>query len=457
MNDIFVSYAGVDNQVLGGAENGWVTEFIANLKIFLDQTGLVYSLWMDDGLRGNQKRTPEIINQLENSSTLLVILSPAYIKSEWCMTEFNVFLTLHDSSSRRVFVVEYNNVVLPSQLNDLLGYKFWYLDAGRPRTFAIPIPNPKEPEYYQLLQELAHDFFEKITFLRNQPAATPSVAPGQKTVFLAEVSDDLENYRNDVKCYLQDKGLRVLRDKKIGKNQQYIDNNLNQCSLFVQLLSEQVNNHLPVFQYQRAKIAADTTDLKILQWYAKGLNLNDVQDKEHKALLSQSTVIASSIVDFQEHVINQLNPKPKSAIKIDKTQGDYLVFINAAPNYGPLANEIIDVLINQGIGCALPPPVYPKINANERDKYIDQLYLECDAVIVVYDDTQQWSWAYQQLLRCRKMHASRDRPFKLIAVYDKPLQDKRPLLIYLKNLLTLDCPTPETDTCLPEFIRILTQ
>jgi len=49
-HDIFVSYAHVDNEPFAGAEKGWVTTLISNLKNELGrQLGRAdaYSLWMD--------------------------------------------------------------------------------------------------------------------------------------------------------------------------------------------------------------------------------------------------------------------------------------------------------------------------------------------------------------------------------------------------------------------------
>jgi len=88
---------------------------------------------------------------------------------------------------------------------------------------------------------------------------------------------------------------------------------------------------------------------------------------------------------------------------------------------------------------------YIRKYADDRDKHIAKLHLECDAVIVVYDDTQAFCWARDQLLYCRKMQSSREQPFKTIAVYDKPFPDKPDLRIYLPSLRVLECPTPQAE------------
>jgi hypothetical protein len=170
LHDIFVSYARVDNQPLPGTDKGWVTTLVNGLKNLLGQKlGRIdaYSLWMDYELRGNEPVTPDIAKQLENTAILLVILSPGYLASQWCRLELNRFLAKVGKNSGRVFVVERDEVQWPDELSDLLGYKFWVKDAaGKSRTLATPKPNPHEVEYYQKLDELAHELNDKIKSLK---------------------------------------------------------------------------------------------------------------------------------------------------------------------------------------------------------------------------------------------------------------------------------------------------
>lgn len=213
-HDIFVSYAHVDNEPLPGADKGWVTTLINGLKTFLGQKlgrSNAYSLWMDYEVRGNTAVTPHITEQVENSAIFLLILSPGYLESQWCRLELSLFLAQVDENSERVFVVERDEVGRPQNISDLLGYKFWVKDdRGRTYTLATPEPNSKEAEYYQKLNDLACDLRDKIKSLRKtekkqQTNAIPipqfTSASHKHTVFLALVSDDLDEDRDDTKRY----------------------------------------------------------------------------------------------------------------------------------------------------------------------------------------------------------------------------------------------------------------
>ena len=79
--DIFVSYAHVDDQPMPGAAQGWVTTFANCIKTKLAQKlgrNDAYALWMDYELRGGQPITPHILDKLQRSATLFVVLSPGY-------------------------------------------------------------------------------------------------------------------------------------------------------------------------------------------------------------------------------------------------------------------------------------------------------------------------------------------------------------------------------------------
>ena len=96
------------------------------------------------------------------------------------------------------------------------------------------------------------------------------------TLFLAEVTENLEEYRQEVKRYLEQhlkqQGVRILPDKTyaFATLQQSLDQDLSECSLFVQLLSDKTDQlNYAQFQYERAQIAS----LPILQWRDPTLNL----------------------------------------------------------------------------------------------------------------------------------------------------------------------------------------
>ncbi len=174
-NDIFISYAHVDNEQFPGAEAGWVTTLISALKKSLAQKlGRAdgYTLWMDYQLRGHQPVNSDIYAQLQESATLVFILSTGYLASKWCLLEFYTFLSQVNQDSGRLFMVEYEPVRAEEQLPEvkkLLNYPFWQRDdnTGEPRTLGIPKPHPdRDQGYYQQLNKLATELANKLKQLQ---------------------------------------------------------------------------------------------------------------------------------------------------------------------------------------------------------------------------------------------------------------------------------------------------
>jgi hypothetical protein len=138
-HDIFVSYAHVDDQPDPGADEGWVTTLVKGLRSRLAQIlgrSEAFSLWMDPQLAGNTPITPSILDTLQQTATLVVILSPAYLASEWCLRERNRFLLMIGERVRResrVFVVERDQVVQGERPAEFRGTTRLSVLAGGPR------------------------------------------------------------------------------------------------------------------------------------------------------------------------------------------------------------------------------------------------------------------------------------------------------------------------------------
>jgi hypothetical protein len=189
--DVFVSYAHVDNKALPGADEGWVTTLVKGLKGKLAQElgrAEACRLWMDYELRGNDSITRAIHEILDQTSNLVLFLSKGYLASDWCLQELNSFVRRVGADSKTLFVVYVAPVdELPEALADKKKYAFWKEDeSGRARTFAVPVPDPTQRAYYDLLEDLARDLAAEIL------ASRSTRAPRHEPVQVARASDPVE-------------------------------------------------------------------------------------------------------------------------------------------------------------------------------------------------------------------------------------------------------------------------
>ena len=465
-HDLFVSYAHVDDEPLFGAQRGWVTTLVNNLETVVRQKlGFKdFTIWMDHQLAGNQPLTPAIMSTLGNTATLLIILSPGYLSSEWCGREREAFLRLvqgkRDACSQ-VFVVysdKLDRSSVPAELADLIGYPFWVQEqeGKAPRTLGVPVPTPTETEYYNRVNQLGHELSQELKRLR---AGGGDTTPGHSgpTVFLAEATDDLETRREEVRRYLSQAGLDVLpqtyypRDDA-GLFAQAMNADLAKCKVFVQLLGAfpgrkqpAVPKGYPALQHELAQEAK----IPILQWRSRDLDVSSVEDPIQRGLLNGETVRACGIEEFKQTVVEEAR---RPARAIPQRSKDVLVFVNNDSPDRELAQSVAELLLKEGVGSLLP---LASGNPEEIRMDLEQNLLDCDGLLLLYGATTA-SWVRSQLRQGRKIISQREQPLAAMAVCEGPPPDKVGLDLMLPDLQQLRCRGGVNPAPVRSFVASLT-
>lgn len=474
-HDIFVSYAHVDDLILPGAQRGWVTTLIEGLKGRLSgKLGRsdLFSLWKDERLSPHKPFSPEILQALTQSATLIIILSPGYKASNWCLREMETFwqtLTQRTNANSRIFVVERDKLEIdekPKALEELLGYQFWIQDRDgkSPRILGDPEPDPHDHLYYDKLSDLVHDLAEELKRLKAQAEkpAELQVKPDQRpTVFLAEVTDDLDIQRDRIYRHLDQEGFRVIPSETShfisyltgnDKVAETIANDLKDCKLFVQILSGLTGkcrpgqSSFPLLQYQ----VAVRQGIPVLQWRDPDLKLETIESADHRVLVEGDTVLAIGLEEFKQECVTCLKAQAKTPNPNLKPNSN-MVYLNTSNEDLELGKMIGAALSKHDIGYALPPHTSdPKLIQDDLELWL----AECDALIIVYGPATH-AWARAQILRSRRIIGLRERPLKALAVYEGPPEDKEPLGIDLPGMLTLSCRQGLRENHLLPFITAL--
>jgi hypothetical protein len=199
-NDIFISYAHIDDTPLMPGERGWVTEFHQTLDALVKQIlGDEAKIWRDPKLQGNDYFSDTLLSALPKAAVLVSVLSPRYVKSEWCLKELEKFsngavsiggVRVDDKS--RIFKVLKSPVpreVQPAPLDSLLGYEFFRLDpaTGRPYEFRTEFGPEAKQSYLGKLYDVAYEIAELLKQMRE--ADSGEGKPQHKApVFLAETT-----------------------------------------------------------------------------------------------------------------------------------------------------------------------------------------------------------------------------------------------------------------------------
>ena len=137
---IFISYAHLDNQILSSEVEGWISRFHASLESLLSMSlGGRARIWRDTKLTGNDIFGDEIVDQFSDTAVLVSIISPRYLRSEWCTKEVREFVEAASETGgvtvgnkARIFKVIKTPVEsqeqLPHVMKESLGYQFFTLD-----------------------------------------------------------------------------------------------------------------------------------------------------------------------------------------------------------------------------------------------------------------------------------------------------------------------------------------
>lgn len=441
--DLFISYAHVDDAPVFGAK--WVSALLQDLRNLLAQKmgrREAFSIWWDEtDLRGNHAVTPEIRATLQQSATLLLVLSPSYIASQWCRQEKDSFFeVLGGQPQGRVFVVEKQvldeDQSRPAELDDLKKYHFWYRDEhDQVRTLSLREPEPHTTTYTRLVDDLATDISRQ---LKARAGAAPPPAEPKATVFLAEVTDDLDPRREQVRRYLEQAQLRVLPAQRHLEGQAFrdaLDQALGQSTVFIQLLSEYPGRRPPDIPqgYTRLQLErAQARKLPILQWHDPILKLDQVESQEQRELLEAVSVYAEPLESFKQRIVQQaLPPPPLPPVVRTATP---VVFINTERRDRTLAETIRDQ-VDARLMVTLP---MSEGKASELRKDLDHKLRDCDALIVVYGE-KTLAWVENQLLYCNKTAPRRDRPFLRLGMYDGPPENKPTVSTRMPGLEILMC------------------
>src|SRR5262245_30943824 len=249
--NVFISYAHIDDQPLTPGEKGWITRFHATLKAILSmRMGREAKIWRDEKLQGNDVFSDEIVAQFKKSAVLISVLTSRYLNSEWCTREAREFCEsaqqtggLVVGSKSRVFKVIKTPVEsqesLPPHMKDLLGYEFFTVRDRVPLEFDPAYGQEYAQLYNQSVAKLAWEIAQLLKTLEAKPEPPAYSKPA---VYLAECSYDRKQSRELIEGELKRLGYPVLPDKRFPADEaEYVaavESLLGRCALSIHLVGE---------------------------------------------------------------------------------------------------------------------------------------------------------------------------------------------------------------------------
>jgi len=482
--DIFLSYAHVDDEPDAAFSDrpGWVTTLVRSLeKRLAKKLGRVdsYEIWRDAKLAGHVDLTPDIIGRVRDAAVLLLVLSPAYLASEWCRRELGVFCEAirgRKAADRRIFVVEFDRVnptrKFP-EIADIKGFRFWVEDPDtrNPETLGYPIVREKDDEYHKRVNDLCIELVRQLETLKQREDAAPEsvAATGPDTrphVYLAEVTEDLDTRRDAIRRHLDQAGFRVLPDAEPSHDdpEAYrltVDADLARCVVFVQLLSDTPGRRLKgselsyvALQHQRAVAAR----MPVLQWRSRQLDTGSEEiPEDHRRRLDGPTVAATDLSEFKSLIVETVKkltaPPPPARDQSALGDADKLVFVDAEETDLEAARTIVGFFEAHGIGTL--PPVRGATPEAIRTALTTRM-LACDGMVLVHGNNPDWP--VLQWTHFRKVKAEREAAIRAVGLCDLPPPEK-PMkaddVLHLPLAHVIDCRDGLTPDKFATFLRAL--
>ncbi|MDX1546563.1 MAG: TIR domain-containing protein [Rhodothermales bacterium] len=445
--DVFISYAHIDDEALADGEPGWIATLHRVLEVRLAQLlGERPRIWRDPKLQGNDVFDETITEQLTGAAALVSVVSPRYVRSEWCTREWQAFLEaaeaqggLRVGDKARVFKVVKTPVPLaeqPAPADRLLGYEFFEVDpeTGRPREFNRVFGPDAQQQYFARVEDLAYDLRDVLESLRR---ARPAAAPEGATVYLAEATSDVGEARDAVRRELQQRGHTVLPDRPLPLDgpalEAAVAEALARSDLAVHLVGARYGvvpeaAERSVVEIQNALAAARSAEagLERLLWLPPGLAPDDARQhafvealRNDRAAQRGADLLQTPLEDLKTLIQDRLDARARPAPPPDAAGEDrpplvYLLCDRADVDaVGPLEDDLFE----RGMEVALP--LFEGDEAAVREDHESTLRL-CDGVLIYYGAGTE-AWLRGKLRDLRKAPGfGRAAPLRATAVYVAP-------------------------------------
>ena len=464
---VFISYAHLDNQPLSADQAGWVSLFHQTLQTLLSQRlGSTVDIWRDDKLRGNDDFSDEILGQLAGTALFVSVLTPRYLKSEWCTKEIRAFCQqaeagqtlVVDNKARLIKVLKLpveSEAVLPPVAGRLLGYEFFELDEDHtPRELDPAYGDQPRQAFLRKVNKLAWDLAAQLERLQSlQDAskdaandATPApAATDRPAVFLAECSRDRREARERIEAELACCGYTVLPDHRLPDDEDEhiaaVNALLARCVLSVHLVGNGYGRvpdgprqqSVVVLQNELAAARSRAGSLRRVLWLPEGLAPETALQQQFVDALRADAALQFG-ADLGSGALETLKAAVHAALKKPEPEPPAAPAVGAAARVLLLCDArdrketlpLIRLLRARGLDVRLPVFTGDAGEVREANR---QLVLESDAIVLYYGAGDE-AWKYHQQAELRKLQGSpRERPLKAsLVLLAAPMSDDKELL-----------------------------
>jgi hypothetical protein len=487
--DLFISYAHIDNQAMTADEKGWVSRFHSTLERMLSvNMGKNVRIWRDDKLQGNDMFADEITDQFAQTAVLISVLTPCYINSDWCTKEVDEFyktaqqyggITI-DNKSRIFKVVKIpvdTQESLPLEMKNALGYEFFMMEDGVPTVLDAMYGLSYAEAYKKKVNILSWHIAELLKKIEAGLGDNSPQEEAKGTVYLAECSHNLKEVRELLESDLQHHGYTVLPDRQLPRDEAdyvtAVQSLLERSTLSIHLVGKTYGavpdgpseKSVVVLQNTLAVQRSKSDTLERLIWLPEGTNSEHSRQQAFITALHQDENIqygADLITGDVETLKASVHATLKKLEKLDATT-------LATPDEGEDGNKLIYLICNErdvkatvavrkflrNAGFNITTPIFEGDAGVVREAH-QQSMKECDAVIIFYGSGDE-GWKHTLDNELKKLPVYRgDKP--LLGCYTylaQPSTAKKVDLIDMEEDKLIDGLEAFSATAMTDFMQVI--
>jgi hypothetical protein len=450
--DAFISYAHMDDVELIEGHKGWVTNLHRALEIRVGQLlGKPAEIWRDPKLQGNDDFGEILAERLRHVTSLVSVVSPRYVRSEWARRELAEFWKAaqeqggtHLGNKARIFKVLKTPVPLeshPSELKPLLGYQFFNIDpdTGRVRELNEVFGPEAQRDFWMRLDDLAHDVCSLLeTVHASGMAVLPTANEPAGAIYLAETTFDLREQREIIKRDLQQHGYTVLPDGPLphveSELKDAVRRDLAQCEMSIHLIGKTFSlvpeggvQSLLEIQNELAIERASHAEFSRLLWIPPNLQ---VEDERQRKLIEQlradlriqkgSDLLETFLEDLrtviQERLKEAQKPQPAQPLppsSVATGNGHARLYLIYDQPDEAVTSPWEDFLFEQELEV-----IRPVFDGSETEirEYHEENLRSCDGALIFYGAGNE-CWLRRKLRELQKSPGyGRTKPLPIVAI-----------------------------------------
>jgi len=429
MNDLFISYAHIDDLSISEDQKGWISEFHRILETRLAQLmGEKPRIWRDQKLTGSDIFDEQIVQQFKNTKLMISVLSPRYIKSEWCnkeITEFYRNAEAHGGVALagkcrvlKVVKTPYDTDQVQPELQQIfgsvLGFNFYDFDddSGKVVEYNEAFGKEARQNYFTRIYDLAYEICEILKKADGDDVVMPAaVVPvnGVKTIYLATVTGDRAEERENIARDLRARGHVILPDCQLPLNATEMESSVSQflehADVAIHLLGSNYGmipeaGSESVVETQIKLSAAETArkGMERLIWLPNDLGEAEKMQEDYVERLRVDTTtyektdfVEGTFEVFKGLIIEHFTEKKSrvdTAVQDESGEGPRVVYLMAPPDDEKTIEKVEDYLFDHGLEVVVP--VFAGTEADISEAHMENLRL-CDSVLIYFGSaTRQW-------------------------------------------------------------------